>query len=132
VIQPRAEDARAAQFAAVLVRHDVVRIVGSRTVVAEVAERLAGSEPAGQHPEPAVRHPRRTLVHLLEIELREGALLADQRIEDLRARRDHDCRRIQLGEVDLDRVIAQRVIEAVPMISAPVAISGFDGGSNSI
>ena len=57
VIQPRAEDAGRAQLATVLVRDDVVRIVGARAVVAEVAERLPLREPARKHPILAVRLP---------------------------------------------------------------------------
>ena len=41
-VGPRAEHLQRAQLAAVLVRHDVVRIVGARAVVPEPADRTAG------------------------------------------------------------------------------------------
>ena len=46
-VRPRAEDTQRAQLAAVLVRDDVVGIVGTRAVIQEAAEDLAGNQPAG-------------------------------------------------------------------------------------
>ena len=46
-VRPRAEDAQRAQLAAVLVRDDVVGIVGTRAVILEAAQDLAGNQPAG-------------------------------------------------------------------------------------
>ena len=60
-IGPRAEHAQGAELAPVLVRHDVVRIVRPRPLVAEVAEDLARQQPAGDDAIRAVRLARDVL-----------------------------------------------------------------------
>ena len=68
MVQPRREHAVAAQLAPVLVRMDVVRIVGPRAVVLEVAERPAVGEAAGGRAVLAVRQagrPREQAVDVL-------------------------------------------------------------------
>ena len=67
MIEPRAKHARAAQLAPVLVRHDVVGVVGPRAVIAEVAERPARREPADEHAVAAVRLARGAPEHVVEI-----------------------------------------------------------------
>src|SRR5690606_24229347 len=49
VIEPGREHTRASQFATVLVREDVVRIVGPRAVVPEAADDLGTRGIAAQH-----------------------------------------------------------------------------------
>ena len=70
-IRPRAEDAQRAQLAAVLVRHEVVGIVGARALITEAAEDLAGNQPAGDDAIGAVRVARDALEDRVDVVLRE-------------------------------------------------------------
>src|SRR5947207_10454351 len=75
-VEPGAEHAERAQLAAVLVRDEVVRIVGAGPGVAEVAQDLAGNGPAGGGAIRAVAVSRRALeddVHVVSRERRPGA-----------------------------------------------------------
>jgi len=47
VVQPGGEKPETAQLAAVLVRNDVVRVIGTGTVVAKMTERMSGDVLAG-------------------------------------------------------------------------------------
>ena len=111
MVQPGAEDPRPAQLAPVLVRHDVVRIVGAGAVVAEVAERPARGEAAGQRPIAAVGLTRGTVEHVGEVAARERPSLPGERIADRRLLRDDEVVGGELGQVHLHRVVAERVVE---------------------
>ena len=75
-VGPRAEDAQRAQLAAMLVRHDVVGIVGPRAGVAEAAENLARQHAAGGDPVGAVGVARGPLEHRVDVVARERRPLA--------------------------------------------------------
>ena len=76
VIQPGGEDAAAAQLAAVLVRVDVVGVVGPRAEVLEVAERLAVGKAARGRAVLAVRQPRRARQDPIDVLAAHGPLAA--------------------------------------------------------
>ena len=106
-VRPRAENAQRAQLAAMLVRHDVVGIVGPRARVAEAAEDLAGQQAAGDDAVGAVRVPRDALEHRVDVVARERRSLAG-RPPDRRLRIDLDVLRIERREIRLDLVVAER------------------------
>ena len=60
-VRPGAEDAQRPQLAPVLVRHDIVRIVGTRAEVLEAAENLARQQAAGDDAIGAIRIARDVL-----------------------------------------------------------------------
>ena len=66
-VRPRAEHAQRPQLAAVLVRDDVVGIVGAGALVAEAAEDLARQQPRRGGAVGAVGVPVRALEHLGQI-----------------------------------------------------------------
>ena len=111
MVEPGAEDTRRPQLATVLVRHEIVGIVGAQSVVAEVAHRLAVGEAAGEHAVLAVRLPRAAAEHVVDIAPLEPALLARKRVEDPGVFRDRHSIGIELRQVAVDGVVAERVVE---------------------
>src|SRR4030095_16747499 len=78
---------------------------------AEVADRLAGGEAAGEDAIAAVWLLRRAREDLVEVRLPQPPPLAVERVADHGALRDHERRAIELGKVDLRRVIADGMVE---------------------
>ena len=131
-VRPRAEDAQRAQLAAMLVRHEVVGIVGTRAGVEEAAENLAGNQPAGDDAIGAVRRCARRVSRMAFMSsLRERRSLAgrpaDRGLRD-RSRRASDRR--WSGTIRPGCSRAPRRSSSRPA-TAPVAPSGNSGGSNS-
>src|SRR5262245_15489529 len=67
MVHPGGEDAARAQLAAVLVRVDVIRIVGTGAVILEIAEGAAIGEAAERRPVVAVRQPGRPLQQAIDV-----------------------------------------------------------------
>ena len=111
MVQPGAEDAGAAQLAAVLVRHDVVGIVGAGAEVAEVTGRPAFGKPAGDDPIVAVGLAAARAARAETSRRCHLPALAVQRVPHRGLRRHHDWSGIELGDIDIDDVVAERVIE---------------------
>ena len=135
VVQPRREDAVAAQLAPVLVREDVVRIVGTLAVVAEAAERRAVGEAARRatRTRPSGRRAARasTSSRSRRVNGRTPAGIVD--VAYPRVRGNLDPRRIDVGR-RRPRPRGSRARGRSPCRSPrrADAISGLDGGSNSI
>ena len=110
VVEPRGDDAAGAQFATVLVGHDVVRVVWPRAVVLEIAKRLAVGEPAERRPVPPVRQPCAPREHLVDV----GAghrLPAARQIHGGGRGCDDDGGGIDLRDVAFDHVVADGVVD---------------------
>jgi hypothetical protein len=111
VVQPRREHAIASQLAAVLVEVHVVRIVGPSAAVAKAPERPPFGEPAHDRAKMPVWHPRRPREHEVEVDRRERPALAGGGVAHGRLRRDPHQGGVELGEVDIDDVVPERVIQ---------------------
>ena len=109
MVQPRGEHPAAAQLAPVLVRIDVVRVVVARAVVFEPAHVRAPDQPLRGDPDVSVRQPRGVLEHLVEVVAHEGTTAV--RVLDRGVRGDLERRGIDLREIHVDGVIAERVVE---------------------
>ncbi len=106
-VRPRAEHAQRAQLAAVLVRHEIVRIVGPCARVAERPENLPRQQPSGRCAIGAVRVARGTLEHAGDVVARERRSRAG-RPPHRGLRIDLDARKIESRDEGLDLVVAER------------------------
>ena len=75
-VGPRAEDAQRPQLAPVLVRHQIVGIVGPGALVPESAEHLAGQQAPGGEAVRPVGPAVGALEHLVDVVLRHRRPLA--------------------------------------------------------
>src|SRR5262245_33254548 len=75
-IRPRAKHPQSPQLATVLVRYEIVGIVGTRALEAEIADDLAGDQPSRHDAIGAVRSARDVLEQFLEVLMRETCSLA--------------------------------------------------------
>ncbi len=130
VIQPGREHAQAAKLPPVLVIVDVVRVVRPRAVVAERAERRAGQRLARHDAVRAVGVAGGLREDRIQVGGDERARAAvgalDRRVRRQSAGRRDGASRCSSPERDS----RARGRTGSAMTSAPVAISGFDGGSN--
>ena len=108
MVHPRAEDTHAAQFAAVLVRNHVVRIVRARAFVLESLERRPGKRFAQPHPIGPVRIAVRAIELLLDVRLFHGAPGSIGQA-DGRAVADDEVLPANGGEMQLSHVVAHPV-----------------------
>ena len=112
VVEPRREHAQAAQLAAVLVRVDVVRIVGPRAVVAERPDRPAGAAPCSRSRGTCRRRcGRAASSSAIDVVLGERALLARRCRGSSPGSPITSLSRRSIGEVVLGHVVAERVEE---------------------
>ena len=111
VVEPGGEHPRPPQFATVLVSDDVVGIVGPGAVIAEVSDRTARRETADEHAIVAVRQARGAIEHEVQIPLPQAPTLAVERVPHGRRLGDDERSAIELGQMDLDDPIADRVVE---------------------
>ncbi len=100
-IRPGAEDAQRAQLAALLVRHEIVRVVGAGARVPERPEYRARNQGAGGDTVGAVGVARRLLEDAREIVARERCPRA-RRPLDRRFRIDRGARRIEARDERLE------------------------------
>ena len=113
VVQPGGEDAVGAQLAPVLVREDVVGIVraaGRRSGSCRAAIRRRSGW-RGRATRPSGRRAARASTALRSCCTNERTPLGAVTDTDPRVRRDPDLRRVDVGDVDLDDVVAERVID---------------------
>ncbi len=66
-VRPRAEDTKGAEFAAVLMRHEIVRVVRARALIPEPAQDLAGQEAARGRAVRPVGTPVGAFEHLVDV-----------------------------------------------------------------
>src|SRR5262245_33037155 len=92
-IRPCAKNLQRSQLASMLVRNDVVRVIGARAVIAETTNHPARNRTAGQHAIRTVRLSRSTSEQLFEIGAVELPDLAGRR---LGCRVWTDCQRLRL------------------------------------
>ena len=111
MIQPGSENPRPAQLAPVLVQHEIVRIVRTSAVITEVAKRLSWRESADEHPVAAVLEARGAVEDIVEIVLLQPAPTAVERIANRGRVRDHERLAIELGKIDVDHVVADRMVK---------------------
>ena len=109
---------------------DVVGIVGPRAVVAERPDGLAGDAPClrarGSVPSGAARHASADVSMIASRHRPRAAVF----VRHGGPRLDRERLAADRGEVVLGDVVAEAWKNFVEMTSAPLAISGFDGGSN--
>ena len=91
--------------------HDIVGIIRTRAVIAEVSYGRSRCETADKDAITAIVLPCRTLEHAVEIVPPERAAFAIQRIAYRRLVRDDERVLVDLSQVHVDDVVAQRVIE---------------------
>ena len=106
-VRPRPKDAQRAELAAMLVRDEVVGIVGTSAGVQEIAEDLAGNQTAGDDPIGPVRVPRDPFEDLVDVVPRERRPRAG-RTTQRRLRVEFDPLRIERRQVRFDLVVAKR------------------------
>jgi len=109
VIEPRGEHATAAQFAPVFVQVDVVRIIGTGAVVLEASHVILIRKPLGRHTDAAIGPPGRVLHNVIQIASGKGPPAIG--VPDGRLRINLKPRRIDLGQVDVHRVVAKCVVK---------------------
>ncbi len=108
VVGPGGKDAQRAQFAPMLVRHDVVRIIGPRARIQERADGLPGDGLARNHAIGTIRILRRHSQQFVHVRVCQMALAAVCG-RDGGPVVDHEVLARELRDVVLRDVVAERV-----------------------
>ena len=111
VVEPGAEDGKAAEFAAALVGDGVVRVVAAHLLVAEWPEWLALEGGAGEQADGAVGSARHVAEDVGNVTPVHGALFVIE-ARDARVLAHLQLIGVNVDDVVLRRVVAQRVEEA--------------------
>ena len=106
-VGPGAEDLERPQLAAMLVRNDVVRIVGTRRMVAKAADRPSWNRPRSQHSEGSVGAGLRPAEHALDVLHRHRTHASGER-PDTGVRRHREVLDPDAADVALYLVVAER------------------------